>query len=678
MAGRLTLIAVLSWGLAWAGEPGVAELTAENTAPEAGLHWIGGQWRFHAGDHERGADPELDDSDWPLLSTGLPRNDKEAMDRWRGLGWFRLHLKVDEALWGKTLGFDMNQNGASEIYLNGELIQRFGRVGASREDERGRLVNQTHLLTLGHRTDQLLAVRYSNFLVHGNPDFLQNYEGFSMQVGDYSTLWRLRVQRQRGNMGMMINFAVVFGIVALLHLFLFVFSPQFPINAYFAALTASLGGYTYWAVAQYDSESLVAALRVQALDSWIGATIFILLMLFVYELFYNRRPRQFWILSAIILAWAAFDRFMPDWIEAAIGALFILEILRASVMALVKRKKGSAVVGGSLLGLLLLIALQFMTDFVWAQKLVRLMSVSPIFWGMLGLAIAMSIYLSREFAMTNRSLALQLNEVKRLGDELLERERREKDAEIERRVLEAENERKSRELEEARQFQLSLLPKELPHPEQVRFAAFMRTATEVGGDFYDFQEMEDGQVVVAVGDATGHGAKAGAMVASVKSLFTLLAGDREIPVFFKDVNRSIRRMNMPRMFMAMTLVKVSGRALRLSSAGMPPLYIYRAAQRTLEEIRLKALPLGGQPFPYSQMTVELASGDVALLMSDGLPELFNQDGAMFDYERVKKVFLETAEKSPEAIIAALDEAGLAWRRDHPQDDDITLVVIKAA
>src|SRR5205085_4433220 len=95
---------------------------------------------------------------------------------------------------------------------------------------------------------------------------------------------------------------------------------------------------------------------------------------------------------------------------------------------------------------------------------------------------------------------------------ILQQERFAKEQEMQQRLLELEYGRKSVELEDARRFQLSMLPKEVPQHPSFEVAAFIRTATEVGGDYYDFHLVPNGPLTVAVGDATGHGAKAGTMV----------------------------------------------------------------------------------------------------------------------------------------------------------------------
>ena len=89
-------------------------------------------------------------------------------------------------------------------------------------------------------------------------------------------------------------------------------------------------------------------------------------------------------------------------------------------------------------------------------------------------------------------------------------------------------------MEEARELQLSMLPKKVPDVPNLDIAVYMKTATEVGGDYYDFSTKEDGSLNIAIGDATGHGMKAGTLVTMMKSLFTANSIDKEIQgVLFK-------------------------------------------------------------------------------------------------------------------------------------------------
>jgi hypothetical protein len=96
-------------------------------------------------------------------------------------------------------------------------------------------------------------------------------------------------------------------------------------------------------------------------------------------------------------------------------------------------------------------------------------------------------------------------------------------AELQAQAIEAEDRRKSEELERGKQLQLSMLPEKPPERPDLDIAFSMRTASEVGGDYYDFHEDAAGTLTVALGDATGHGLQAGIVVTAAKSLFMALA-----------------------------------------------------------------------------------------------------------------------------------------------------------
>jgi len=246
-----------------------------------------------------------------------------------------------------------------------------------------------------------------------------------------------------------------------------------------------------------------------------------------------------------------------------------------------------------------------------------------------------------------------------------------------RQELEAKNEIRAKELEGARQLQFSMLPQALPQLPHLEIAAYMKPATEVGGDYYDFHLSDDGVLTVAVGDATGHGLKAGTVVTATKSLFNHLAQESEIPAIFQQSSRALKRMNLRSLFMAMVIAKVKGYELTLGSAGMPPVLIYRAARRVVEEISLRGVPLGSLTnYSYRECSLGLAPGDVVVLMSDGYPECFNGKNEMLDYGSAKSVLLEIAILPPREIIEVFVKIAEKWAEGRAQDDDMTFVVIK--
>ncbi|MCW8850224.1 MAG: SpoIIE family protein phosphatase, partial [Melioribacteraceae bacterium] len=252
-----------------------------------------------------------------------------------------------------------------------------------------------------------------------------------------------------------------------------------------------------------------------------------------------------------------------------------------------------------------------------------------------------------------------------------------KAAEAQSRVIQSENDRKSQELEEARQLQLSMLPKELPKDDNLEIAVYMKTATEVGGDYYDFAMSDGGTLSVGVGDATGHGMQAGTIVTLLKGLFTSEVSKKELLIFLSDTSNAMKGIELGRLMMAFSLLKIKENHVQFSSAGMPPMYIYRNKSKRVEEIDMRGMPLGAiKNFKYNLYETELSTGDCILLLSDGYPELENSRKEQIGYERLKSQFSEIAEKNPDEIIQYFKTSGSEWVKDKDPDDDVTFVVIK--
>lgn len=267
--------------------------------------------------------------------------------------------------------------------------------------------------------------------------------------------------------------------------------------------------------------------------------------------------------------------------------------------------------------------------------------------------------------------------IQSLSTRQLEHERTEAELRLQHEQTRAENERRAQELEEARQLQLSMLPKSIPQPHGLEIAAYMKPATEVGGDYYDFHVGDDGTLTVAVGDATGHGLKAGTMVTAMKSLFRTFADEPDITQILRRSTRVLKEMNLRALFMAMTIIKIKDNQLTVSCAGMLPMLIHRAATSAVEETSITGMPLGSvRDFPYRQQCFTLAHGDAVMIMSDGFPERFNEAEEMLDYARAKSLLEEIAGGSSQTIINRFVEVGDEWAGTKAQDDDVTFVVLK--
>jgi ligand-binding sensor domain-containing protein len=240
----------------------------------------------------------------------------------------------------------------------------------------------------------------------------------------------------------------------------------------------------------------------------------------------------------------------------------------------------------------------------------------------------------------------------------------------------AEDERKNSELAAAKDLQNRLLPRSLPEIKQFDIAAFLRTSTEVGGDYYDFFELQDGSLYAICGDATGHGTPSGMLVSITKA--GLIGLPQMSPKdMLHELNRVVKKVDLGILRMSLNIALIKDNKLTLSSAAMPPYYIYRANSDTAEEIQISGLPLGSFNDEYfDEITTTFNPGDILVILSDGLPEAPNLSGDLFDYQKLQNLISTYGNKTAKEIIDNLVSEADKWLAGENNPDDITLVVIK--
>jgi serine phosphatase RsbU (regulator of sigma subunit) len=240
----------------------------------------------------------------------------------------------------------------------------------------------------------------------------------------------------------------------------------------------------------------------------------------------------------------------------------------------------------------------------------------------------------------------------------------------------AENARRTAELEEARAFQVSMLPSAAPAVAGLTVGFGMRTATEVGGDYYDWRIGAGGELRLAVGDATGHGVRAGLLVVAAKTLFQTGGSAAALDGEMRRVSEGVRSLRLPRMNMALALATFLPGRMRISAGGMPPVLHFRAADGSVAEVPMAAPPAGQLArAAYREEEAVLVPGDRLLFFTDGLPELLDEAGAQFGYDRVRDAFRAAATGPAQGAVDALFAAADAFRGARPLDDDVTLVVV---
>lgn len=657
-------------------------------------------WRFKSGDNMLWAASDYNDSGWDTLRSRISFDDAKEIP-WQGIGWFRTVFKIDSTLRSKPIAFMINQIGASAFYLNGKLVKELGIVAdVAAEEEHFYPHNVPFAVMLDSNLTYTIAVRYSNKISVERPDWYENWFGdvgfeLSLREIDSSILNAISVERL--NFTVNIAIAGIFFALAVLYFALFIFYSLKKENLYFALFNFGIAvafGFSMMQRAVMSDMLLQASYSIVATSALL--LVFPFYIAFLYSIFYEKLPKLFYLIFVIslmivlIIVLNFAEELIYDNVILVSIFVLTLESLRIIVVAIKKNKPNSRIIGAGVIVFVFFILTLYVLG-IFGLSIGDIPTMIIFFSGLFSLPLTMSVYLARDIAATNKDLKKQLITVKDLSEKELEHQKqtaeltleaeKEKaaanEAELRAQLAEAENERKTKELEEARQLQLSMLPAELPQLPNLDIAVYMQTATEVGGDYYDFHVAMDGTLTVVIGDATGHGMKAGTMVTAAKSIFNSYVNNPDIIFTFREFTRIIKMMKLQSMSMCLSLLKIKGNQLEMSAAGMPHALLFRKITGDVEEIVLKGMPLGAvEDFPYKTANKQLHPGDSILLLSDGLPELFNNKREMYGYERVTTEYSKFASKTPEEIIEHLKKSAEEWVGEGEPADDITFVVLK--
>src|SRR5215204_468411 len=243
---------------------------------------------------------------------------------------------------------------------------------------------------------------------------------------------------------------------------------------------------------------------------------------------------------------------------------------------------------------------------------------------------------------------------------------------------ERERERIEQELKVARGIQQASLPKEVPTLEDWQITPYYLPAREVGGDFYDFFELDEGRVGFAVGDATGKGVPAAFVMSATCALLggvatALSSSPGEV---LSQVNEAVLRRIPPNMFITCfcAILDPKSGTLMYANAGHDLPYLWRCGE--CEELRARGMPLGLMPgMGYEEKETTLQAGEAVLFYSDGLVEAHDPEREMFGFPRLKALVAKHGEKGTlgDCLLEELYSfVGEGWE----QEDDITLLTLQ--
>jgi phosphoserine phosphatase RsbU/P len=243
-----------------------------------------------------------------------------------------------------------------------------------------------------------------------------------------------------------------------------------------------------------------------------------------------------------------------------------------------------------------------------------------------------------------------------------------------------EGEKMRQQLEMARVVQMSMLPSTMPSVTGYDVYGTFRPADLTGGDTFDLALLEQGLLVV-LGDATGHGIAPALSVTQMQAMLRMaFRMGADLETAFKQVNNQLAGILADDRFITafIGLLDVSTHRMRFHSGGQAPIIFYQASSGNCMRHNPTSFPLAAMPLTALRpaVTVEMAPGDILVLLSDGIYEYCNADHEEFGEKRVEEIVRANHGKSVTELAALLLGSVQAFAGNAMQEDDMTVVLVK--
>lgn len=638
-----------------------AQPSAPTHAPVLAIPAIGkgvvpldGAWQFHLGDDPSWAQPSLDDSGWESISTGDTWGD-QGHPSYTGFAWYRRHLEIALSAGGAAeYSFFIEQaQDAYEVYWNGKLIGQYGKLPPHASWYYSQFARS---FPLTGATSGVLAVR-----VWKAPLDAFDTAGlggiYLPEVGDPSTIslrtdaseWQI-ISGDLFDYGLILLRVFIAFLCLVLwyrnrdeHLFIWVavytatpvaidilnrlFRIPFPWNVarglnqpIYALYHVSMWFLLVWLLRLHENAVLVR---------WTKSLAYLALAAGVAD-------------GGLALFWASATVWM-QWADGILDAFIILaELFPFILIGTALRKKLDAARWAVTLGALVLQLIYTIEDgSALGQRF-----TNWTFWASINnpLFHIQGVYFYPEKIVALVLFAAILFAVFRYA---LEQQARHS-------VME-------RELQSAREIQQVLVPESLPALEGYAVTSAYQPAMEVGGDFFQIIPNDDGSAIVALGDVSGKGLKAGMNVSMIVGVLRAEAGKTNPAEILSALNRCLVGRMAGGFATGMVFRVDQDGTVTFANAGHLPPYL-----NGLEYPLDASLPLGLLSIAeYTEEKLQLQPGDQLSVYTDGLLEATSPTGELFGFERMNALFANRP-TAQEAMKAAIEFG---------QEDDITVLIL---
>lgn len=382
-------------------------------------------WRYSLVDDSAAAAREYNDREWKLIRA-------EDLDStvMQGIGWFRLRFSIDSTLTNKPIAFAIRQRGASEIYLDGKLIKRYGKIKGKDSSVYYDPKNVPVILVMDSVGEHTLAVRYARYHFDGDRF------GISINMEEANNAIEMKRVNDIMQTAFLIVLFVVFLTLSLLHLLFFLYYKQNVSNLWFSIFMfciASIWISIFWSSYTNDSDWSDKLMHSVVVFASVACSSF---LLFIYILFNNKG--KWWMVIALLLSAAALFSYFTNTFDFGITITVLLGYsavysIISLLRAIIRKIEGAMILGVgfgffmvSLFCVILLAVIMEGLEFNTSNGIIGAILAVILLLDIVSIPITMSVYQAWMFAKLNKDLTTQLQQVKDLSETTIKQEQEKK------------------------------------------------------------------------------------------------------------------------------------------------------------------------------------------------------------------------------------------------------------
>lgn len=697
-------------------------VTPDNYKKEIDLDTL---YKYKFGDDPSWASPEFDDSAWRSVLADSTDNDT-LFRKYEGILWFRGKFKVDSTLANNPFTIEILPFGACEVYFDGKLVKTLGKVASKKEDFRSAFSMNTTMIpvALNGRTEHSIAIRFAKFKEEQKGTIVFNGNGDHRAFGSslYDSETALEEESDFHQISVIVVFATIFGVLGFFHMVLFIYYYKNRANLYYSLFSFMLFAVFFGVYQLLAGKNPDATSKIMLLETIAVYTVPLFFLSILYEIFYRKLLKLFWVLALMILIGLLC---IFSFNENAIGMILIIsfliiaviETIRVFIKAIVNKKDGARIFLFGLLfpvfGIIVLSLLSSFFETIGFTKSSTLIDKSMgAFFGysfLLSASLSMTFYLARDFARMNKKLQSQINEIRKLFDKTVEQDNeRKKILENQNEKLEqmvtirtdevvrqkAEIESKNRDiidnLRYAKRIQEAILPeiKLIYQTLQNSFIIYLPKDI-VSGDFYSFAQ-KNNKVIIAAADCTGHGVTGAFMSMIGTSLLNQIINENGVTQpaqILTHLNSGIKEAlkqsegeNELHDGMDIALCSLDLDNYKLVYAGANrPLWLFKNGEMGLIKPTKSAIGghQSGEREEFSDHEIQLAKGDTIYLFTDGYPDQFGgPEGKKMLSKHFREVLKQIQPLSMKEQEKQLLDHFRQWKGNYEQIDDVLVIGVR--